>query len=83
LPKLLSINFIFDFFTKCLQSTEILNITGFTEINRNNFLQVCPLMLYNFEINHCEYDDGDVGLGTGEGINSEIQFRHEFYIINK
>jgi hypothetical protein len=55
------------FLLKCIQSREMLKLSGFVSINEENFLQVCPIMLYNLELGHCKYDIGLQKLDGGEG----------------
>ena len=44
----------------------MLEIAKLDYVNYTNFLDVCPMMLYNLEIGYCEFDSGDDGLEKTE-----------------
>ena len=36
-------------------------------VNKKKFEEICPMMLFNFEIGNCRFDDGEKGLNRNEG----------------
>ena len=46
---------------KCFQSDEIFKKIEAEEINYHNFKDACPYLLYNNEMDECEFEDQDAG----------------------
>lgn len=58
-PKKLELFFV----QKCFQSHDIMKFTKSPFIDSKIlFSEICPIMLFNFEIGFCEYDHGVEGL---------------------
>lgn len=58
---------------KCFQSKDISQLVNSEYFDYESFIQICPILLFNFEIDQCEYDHENEGLSGGQSkfkINS-------------
>lgn len=51
---------------KCFQSKDISKLVKSEYFDYEKFTQICPILLFNFEIDNCEYDHENEGLSGGQ-----------------
>jgi zinc transporter ZupT len=49
----------------CISAREALNFTGLTNVTRDDFESICPILLFNSELENCQYVDEDQEQLTG------------------
>ena len=52
---------------KCILSKELLNISGLQYVDRESFGTVCPIMLYNLELENCDARENELILSRTTG----------------
>lgn len=51
---------------KCFQSGDISKLINSQYFDYETFADICPVLLFNFEIGHCEYNHNTEGLSGGQ-----------------
>ena len=54
---------------KCFQSDDISKLIKSNSIDYAKFSEICPVLLFNFEIGYCEYDHHKEGLSGTQSKN--------------